>query len=241
MGFVMITLGYAGESVSDHKAGEVWTEPVTGMEFIWIPGGCFNMGSKTGEPCERPVRKVCLDGFWMGKYEVTQGQWNKVMETNPSVFTQCGEDCPVDTVSWNSSQVFIGKLGNNISLPTEAQWEYAARGGNRNNTYAGGNDLDRVAWHLGNSGGGTHKVGTKAPNEFGLYDMSGNVWEWCRDWMGEYPPHDEKNPPGPSTGTYKVLRGGAWYGVPSWLRTTDRSRHEPDYHYILNGFRLVRQ
>jgi formylglycine-generating enzyme required for sulfatase activity len=224
-----------------NKAGDIWIEPVTGMEFVWVPGGCFMMGSTSGEACERPVHKVCLDGFWIGRYEVTQKQWMTVMKDNPAEFKKCGEDCPVETVSWYDCQAFIKKLGNRFSLPTEAQWEYAARSGGKDEIYSGGNDIDKVAWFSDNTKTRTHIVGTKAPNGLGIYDMSGNVWEWCRDWRGKYTSNAERNPKGPVSGSYRVIRGGACYSMPSWVRTTNRGRFYPEFSYLLTGFRLVRQ
>ncbi|MCP4020334.1 MAG: formylglycine-generating enzyme family protein [Desulfobacteraceae bacterium] len=226
---------------SENQAGDVWIEPVTGMEFVWVPGGCFMMGSYSGNLNEMPVHKVCLDGFWIGKYEVTQEQWTKVMGNNPSEFQNCGKGCPVESVSWFGCQMFIEKIGDGFSLPTEAQWEYAARSGGKNEIYSGGNDIEKVAWYSDNSGPTTHAVGTKAPNGLGIYDMSGNVWEWCQDWKGNYSFGEKDNPIGPLWGTYRVIRGGGWYSMPSWVRTTDRGRHEPEFSYLILGFRLVRQ
>lgn len=235
VGFIAISAAFA-----ENQAGDMWIEPVTGMEFVWVPEGCFMMGSNSGESIEMPVHKVCLDGFWMGKYEVTQGQWKKIMGTNPAEFKKCGDDCPIESVSWYDSQDFIKRLGGKFSLPTEAQWEYAARSGGRDKTYSGSNDVDKVAWYSNNSQGSTHAVGTKAPNDLGIFDMSGNVWEWCQDWRGDYPSVEEKNPTGPSSGFYRVTRGGGWYSFPSWVRSTDRARHEPEYCYLIMGFRLIR-
>jgi formylglycine-generating enzyme required for sulfatase activity len=176
----------------------------------------------------------------MGKNEVTQAQWKKVMGNNPSEFKNGGENCPVEKVSWNECQIFIKKLGNSFSLPTEAQWEYAARSGGKDENYSGSNDIDRVAWYSGNSGMTTHAVGTKAPNGLGIYDMSGNVWEWCQDWKGNYPSKEVTNPIGPAAGSYRVIRGGGWYGTPAWVQSTDRGRYEPEFSYLILGFRLVR-
>jgi len=238
--FMASTFTLAEDSGSANMAGDVWIEPKTGMAFIWVPGGYFMMGSNSGEASEQPIHKVYLDGFWIGKHEVTQGQWKKIMANNPSEFKNCGDDCPVESVSWFSCQNFIKKIGNNFSLPTEAQWEYAARSGGKNELYSGGNDLDRFAWYTKNSKMKTHKVGIKAPNGLGICDMSGNVWEWCEDWRGHYIAGETRNPQGPDSGSYRVTRGGAWYSNPSWVRTTNRGRFYPEFKYLLIGFRLVR-
>lgn len=239
--FITINLVFADESPSNAKAGDIWIEPVTGMEFVWVPGGCFMMGSQSGESCEMPVHNVCLDGFLIGKYEVTQEQWIKIMGDNPSEFKNCGGNCPVESVSWYDCQAFIKKLGGKFSLPTEAQWEYAARSGGRNEIYSGGKDIEQVAWYSKNAKTKTQQVGTKASNGLGIFDMSGNVWEWCQDWRGSYLSNEVKNPTGPSAGSYRVIRGGACYGMPSWVRTTNRGRFYPEFRYLLTGFRLVYQ
>ncbi|MDP2279759.1 MAG: SUMF1/EgtB/PvdO family nonheme iron enzyme, partial [Nitrospirota bacterium] len=178
-------------------------DPATGMEIVFVKGGCFQMGDTfgDGESDEKPVHEVCVDDYYIGKYEVTQGQWKAIMGNNPSHFKDCGDNCPVEQVSWNDVQEFIQKLNekNNppsppftkggkggFRLPTEAEWEYAARSGGKSERYSGGNDIDSVAWYNKNSGGKTHPVGTKQPNGLGIYDMSGNVWEWVNDWYDEF-------------------------------------------------------
>ena len=182
------------------------------IEFVWIPPGEFRLGSTSrhADSDEKPVTGVRLTrGFWLGKYEVTQAQWESVMGSNPSRFKNCGGNCPVERVSWNDVQEFIGKLNRRLGgrpyrLPTEAEWEYAARGGTTADTYAGdltnprGNDpvLNRIAWYRENSGRRTHPVGRKAPNGWGLHDMLGNVWEWVGDWYGDYPGGDGDGPVG---------------------------------------------
>ena len=222
-----------------------WKDPVTGMEFVRVPGGCYQMGSNSSDSYanEKPVHGVCLDGFWMGKYEVTQGQWKKIMGSNPSKF-QSGEDFPVEQVSWNDAQQYISKLkqlsGNSFFLPTEAQWEYAARSGGRDQIYAGGNDIDRVAWYNSNSGNKTHRVGIKAPNGLGIYDMSGNVWEWWEDEYDKnaYSKHDRNNPVVTSGGISRVLRGGSWNFNPGNVRAAIRGRNSADHRNSNMGFRL---
>ena len=181
----------------------------------------------------------------MGKYEVTQAQWKAVMGSNPSRFK--GDNLPVENVSWDDVQAFIRKLnqltGKRYRLPTEAEWEYAARGGNKSRgyKYAGGNNIDEVAWYDGNSGERTHPVGKKRPNELGLYDMSGNVWEWCSDWYDEdyYGNSPQNNPQGPASGSSRVFRGGSWLNYAILCRSASRYYSTPDSRYGLIGFRLV--
>jgi sulfatase modifying factor 1 len=226
--------------------GQSFTDTATGMEFVFVKGGCYEMGDTFGDgrSYEKPVHNVCVSDFSLGKYEVTQGQWQAVMGNNPANFKDCGANCPVEQVSWNDTQDFIrrlnGKTGKSYRLPTEAEWEYAARSGGQREKYSGGNDLDRVAWYNANSGGKTHTVGTKAPNGIGLYDMSGNVWEWCQDWYGEkyYNDSPRSNPQGPSSGQYRVLRGGSWDNRPEYVRAAYRVWSEPADRNNNNGFRL---
>jgi formylglycine-generating enzyme required for sulfatase activity len=237
-------------SASAEPASRSWTEPFTDMQFIWVPGGCYQMGCGSWTSnCyddEKPVHKVCLDGFWIGKYEVTQGQWEKVMGKNPSHFNK-GDDWPVEQVAWYDAQKFISKLNArsngkySFKLPTESQWEYAARSGGKKEKYAGGSDVDRLAWYDSNSGRTTHRVGTKAPNGLGIYDMSGNVWEWCSDRYGDYPTGSVTDPEGPSGGTHRVYRGGGWDTRPRLVRCTYRRwfRAYNRYNSFL-GFRLSR-
>ena len=226
-------------------AGVIWKEPVTGMEFVWVPGGEFMMGSNDGDSDEKPVHKVRLDGFWMGKYEVTQGQWEQIMGNNPSSFKK-GNDFPVECVFWNDARDFIEKLksrtGYTFFLPSEAQWEYAARSGGKNRKYSGGDDVDRFAWYDSNSGFSTHKVGTKAPNDLGIYDMSGNVWEWCEDiYAGDaYNKHSLNGPVYEQGGALRVSRGGSWCSSPANVRCTNRDWFTMDRRDYNLGFRLLR-
>ena len=217
-------------------------------EMVFVQGGTFQMGSTDGENDEQPVHTVRVDDFYIGKYEVTQAQWRAVMGADPPElkFKGC-DNCPVESVSWNDVQTFIRKLnektGKRYRLPTEAEWEYAARGGkkSRGYKYAGSNDPDEVAWHNGNSGSKTHPVGRKKPNELGLYDMSGNVWEWCRDWYDKdyYKNSPGNNPKGPSSGSYRVLRGGSWYSLPQLCRVANRDWVNPWLRGVNYGFRLA--
>lgn len=213
-------------------------------EMIFVEGGTFQMGSRSGESDEKPVHSVTLSAFNMGKYEVTQAQWKAVMGNNPSNFSGC-DDCPVELVSRNDVQDFIQRLnaqtGKNYRLPTEAEWEFSARGGKSSKgfTYSGLNDLNAVAWNNDNSGSKTHTVGGKQANELGIYDMSGNVWEWCSDWYGSYNDYSETNPTGASSGQYGVLRGGSWIDFALNCRSAIRNWNFPDYRDCSNGFRLV--
>ena len=219
------------------------------IEMVFVQGGKFRMGC-TAEQSEdeiwedeTPVHQVTLDGFHIAKYQVIQAQWMAVMGSNPSAFE--GENLPVEYVRWNHVQEFIRKLnaitGRQYRLPTEAEWEYAARGGAKSMgyKYSGSNHLNDVAWCEANSGITSHPVGTKQSNELGIYDMSGNVWEWCNDWYGTYPSSAQTNPRGPSSGEYRVTRGGYWLG-PAWCcRIADRNYLSPDDRGSDIGFRLA--
>ena len=213
-------------------------------EMVFVEGGTFKMGSDSEEPDERPAHSLTLSSYSIGKYEVTQAQWKAVMGNNPSNFLGCDE-CPVETVSWNDVHDFIRKLnvktGKNYRLPTEAEWEYAAKGGkqNRGHIYSGSNVLGSLAWYADNSGNKTHAVGSKQPNELGICDMTGNVWEWCSDWYGTYNSYNETNPTGESSGKHRVLRGGSWFNGANLCRTTNRDMNNPDNRIISYGFRLV--
>ncbi len=244
--------GWAGSAVRSMGLAappETWVEPETGMTFVRVPGGCFEMGCDEPEgdciPFETPRHRVCLDPFWIGKFEVTQGQWTAVMGENPSAFSDCGDDCPVEMVSWEAAQAFIEKLGEKtgkrFALPTEAQWEYACRSGGYEQRYAGESENPgRVAWYTLNSGRKTHPVGEKSPNGLGLHDMSGNVWEWCEDRFSEtaYEHHGEQNPVG-AHGATRVIRGGAWSFPDTRLRCGYRSDRPPDRGTSHIGVRLV--
>ena len=228
--------------------GSSYTDPTTGMELVLVKGGCFQMGDTfgNGDSDEKPVHEVCADDFYIGKYEVTQGQWKEIMVSNPSWFKDCGDNCPVEQVSWNAAQDFIKKLnqktGKNYRLPTEVEWEYAARSGGKSEKYSGGNDADSAAWYSSNSGSKTHPVGTKSPNGLGIYDMSGSVWEWVQDWYDEgyYRRSPRNNPRGADSGTIRVLRGGSWANTPANLRASDRNGLDPSHRYADDGFRVVR-
>lgn len=246
------------------KTKELWREPVTEMEFVLMPGGTFNMGSPDNEPCrseiEGPVHEVRLDSFYMSRYEVTQAQWRKVMGGNPSRFSGC-DDCPVEMVSWDDVQEFIAKFKkeskHNFRLPTEAEWEYACRAGTTG-VFNTGNDLpsdscsislkpnalERAGWYRMNSKYKTHPVGMKEPNAFGLFDMHGNVSEWCFDCgNGEFYASSPKYNPinNRSSCIGRVLRGGGWdSGAPS-CRSAKRTWGLWNKPYEDMGFRLVRE
>ncbi|MBI5408249.1 MAG: formylglycine-generating enzyme family protein [Nitrospirae bacterium] len=242
--------------------GEEFKDPVTGMEFVFVKGGCYQMGcgdwTSDCDSDEKPVHEVCVDDFYMGKYEVTQRQWKEIMGNNPSYFKNCGDDCPVENVSWDDVQEYIKKMNQKITphspplskggnkggyrLPTEAEWEYSARSGGKKEKYSGGDDVGSVAWYDSNSGSTTHPAGQKKPNGLGLYDMSGNVWEWVDDWYGEdyYMNSPKNNPKGPSSGSYRVLRGGSWYDDPRGMRSANRYRANPGGRDGSVGFRLLR-
>lgn len=217
-------------------------------DMIKVQAGAFTMGatSEMKDPFdhEKPTHQVTLtNDYYIGKTEVTQALWKAVMGNNPSEFK--GENLPVESVSWNDCQKFISKLnsltGQNFRLPTEAEWEFAARGGNNSNhyQYSGSNKLGDVAWYGGNSGNETHAVATKYPNELGLYDMSGNVWELCSDWDGKYSSSSQTNPTGPNSGSLRVLRGGSWLEDAGGCRSSNRARDYPDSSDCYHGFRLA--
>jgi len=217
------------------------------IPMVFVEGGTFLMGNKKGGREEKPPHFVKLENFYIGKYEVTQKQWEEIMGSNPSVFAGY-ENCPVERVSYEEVQLFIKRLneksGKNYRLPTEAEWEYAARGGNKsgNFLYAGGNDPKSVAWMKVNSLAKTHPVGLKEANELGIYDMSGNVLEWCSDWFDDafYTIKGTHiNPDGPAKGNERVVRGGSYKYDPDMLRNTARNDLREEVKYSDVGFRLV--
>ena len=212
---------------------------VKGVTFkmVTVAGGTFTMGATQEHESvalsnEKPVHEVTLSTFCIGETEVTQALWQAVMGSNPSNFT--GDlSCPVEKVSWNDCQDFITKLnqltGKTFRLPTEAEWEFAARGGIKSNSYifAGSNAIKDVAWYDGNGNSTTHAVASLAPNELGLYDMSGNVWEWCQDWYGAYKSSAQTDPTGPSYGAVRVIRGGCYINGDRFCRVTSRVSDAP--------------
>ena len=252
------------------------------IEMVYVPGGSFQMGD-AGYDYSSPVHTVTLTGFYIGKYEVTQAQYQAVMGSNPASGYGVGNNYPVYYVSWYDAVVFCNKLSiqegltpayrinsstdpsvwgtvptssnstwnaaevvsgsTGYRLPTEAQWEYAAKGGNGspgNYTYSGSNNVGDVAWYVGNSSNKTHEVGTKAANGLGIYDMSGNVWEWCWDWYGSYSSTAQTDPVGASSGSNRVSRGGYWGDSAGYVRSARRYNSNPNYRDGDVGFRLVR-
>ena len=249
------------------QASETYTNSI-GMEFVPIPAGKFLMGSPDSDPearaFEKPQHEVTISKpFHLGRHEVTQAQWEAVMGSNPYTLDRSNPyynlpgmaeritkpDHPA-TVSWNDAQEFIARLneregGNHYRLPTEAEWEYAARAGTTTAYSFGDNksDLDRHAWFGGDfNSGGTHPIGRKAPNAWGLYDVHGNAWEWVQDWWDPdyYSRSPSSDPSGPRQGTKRVVRGGSWHTTATSWRTAFRRDYEPDYRGISIGFRVVR-
>lgn len=255
------------------KSREMWQEPITGMKFVKIEKGCFQIGQSPTEQRllkrddatnnyekyfsdELPQHKVCIDEFWMSIHEVTQGVWQKIMEFNPAVFQE-GPDYPVEMVSWDDTQQFINKLNaldkNSLfRLPSEAEWEYAARAGTTTIYHTGDSIKATEANFNGTFPFGlnlrdeyrktTLPVGSFPANAFGLYDMHGNVWEWCNDWYKEdyYQQGVSMNPSGPESALMKVLRGGSWFRYSAHIRSATRYKNKPSGQYADTGFRLVR-
>ena len=239
-----------------------YTETVNGLniEMIAVQGGTFTMGctGEQGGECdndERPAHQVTVSDFYIGKFEVTQAQWRAIMGTtvrqqrdkaNTSwPMRGEGDNYPIYYVSWQEAQEFISRLntttGKQYRLPTEAEWEYAARGGSKSQgyKYSGSNNLANVAWYKDNSSESTHAVGTKMPNELGIYDMSGNVWEWCSDWYDTYSASSQRDPIGSSSGYNRVIRGGSWRYDAYGARVSFRSNDTPGFRIDYLGFRVV--
>ena len=240
---MMETVTVVGPNLEVEESNEV------NIEMIEVDGGTFQMGSNDGESDEKPIHSVTLISYFIGKYPVTQAQWKAVMGasttlSNPSNNKNC-DNCPVENVSWDDVSGFIVGLnrqtGKKYRLPTEAEWEYAARGGNRSQgyTYSGSNTIDNVAWCKDNSSSKTHPVGEKQANELGIYDMSGNVWEWCSDWYDAYSSGSQTNPTGPNSGSNRVLRGGSWINNATNCRVVYRNFAAPSHRSFLIGFRLA--
>ena len=238
---------------------------VFALDMVLVNGGTFTMGNakETVFSDELPAHSVTLNDFYIGTYEVSQKEWRSVMGYNPSFFE--GDELPVEKISWYEAVNFCNKLSekegltpcytfgrgnkvvwndkaNGYRLPTEAEWEYAANGGqlSKHTLYAGNNDPDVIGWHKANSKGTTHESGLKANNELGLYDMSGNVWEWCWDWYGDYPSNPVTNPKGPTLGTERCRRGGGWHIIEKSMRNTNRIGTPPNMSFNYVGLRVVR-
>ncbi len=242
-------------------SGEDFIETVYGinMKMVYVQGGDFLMGGTSeqggeADNDEKTIRRVTLDSYYIGAFEVTQGQWERVMGTSvnqqmgkagETTLRGTGPDYPMYYVNWDDAQAFCQELsrktGKTYCLPTEAQWEYAARGGNKNEgtKYSGSWSIDAIAWYDGNSGSSTHPVGTKRPNALGVYDMSGNVWEWCQDWYGDYRTYDTQNPTGASSGSGRVLRGGSWINDARYCRVSYRNSYGPGSRRDIYGFRVA--
>ncbi len=249
-GAVATTTPTASGSVNSGSLGGNQTFTVKGVKFtmIAVEGGTFTIGAtpeqgSDAKSDEKPSHQVTLSSYYIGKTEVTQALWEAVMGKNPSKFK--GDNLPVEQVSWDDCQEFIKKLnvltGKNFHLPTEAEWEYAARGGKkrRGYKYSGSKNVKNVAWCSDNSDSKTHSVKTKQANELGIYDMSGNVGEWCQDWYGKYSSNAQTNPTGPATGSYRVSRGGSWNFSAGYCRSSCRDGYYPDDRYYGLGLRLV--
>lgn len=223
---------------------------VNGVKFkmVYVEGGSFTMGATAEQGSdatadEKPAHQVTLSDYYIGETQVTQALWKAVMGNNPSNWE--GDNLPVEGVSWDEAQEFIAKLngiiGRTFRLPTEAEWEYAARGGKNSKEYkySGSNSIDEVAWYDENSGDKTHPVKERKANELGLYDMSGNVWEWCNDWYGDYSSDAQTNPQGPDEGSARVFRGGSWRIKARYCRVSFRYCYTPMFRHDYVGFRLV--
>lgn len=237
--------------IVETEYAEKTTFTVNGVSFnmIAVKGGTFTMGATSeqgsdADSDEKPTHQVTLSDYCIGETEVTQELWQAVMGSNPSYFIG-NLQRPVEYVSWNECQEFIKKLnqltGKTFRLPTEAEWEYAARGGSQSQgyKYAGSNTIDDVAWYTNNSSSTSHPVKQKQPNELGLYDMSGNVWEWCQDWYDSYSSTPQTNPAGPSSGSHRVNRGGSWGSNAGDCRVSNRDDNTPSNRNISLGLRLA--
>jgi len=239
------------------KFNKAWTIHELGLEMAWIMPGSFTVGSlasvdgRYNDECKHQV--VLTKGYWLGRYEVTQGEWETLMGNKPSYFKNAGRRVPVENVSWEEAMEFCRKLTEGersagrltpnyeYSLPTEAQWEYACRAGTTGPYYTGSGKsaLSRAGWWKDNSGNKTNPVGEKSANDWGLYDMHGNVWEWCYDWYGKYPSGWAIDPAGPSSGSIRVLRGGSWRNNARNCRSANRNGNTPSARGIILGFRLA--
>ena len=256
---IVLALAAFAPAACDSASGTAWTEPTTGMEFVLVRAGAFVMGSPDGEAGrggdETQHRVEITHDFYLGRHEVTQREWAKVMGSNPSHFRQCGNDCPVESVSWRTAQQFIAKLnamskGAPLRLPTEAEWEYSCRAGTQTPFNTGENLTTDQANYDGNHPYKGHSpgrflerpspVGAFPPNDWGLHDMHGNVWEWCQDDYCPYPDGDAKDPVARCGGLERVIRGGSWYFNAESARSALRYTHAPGDSGFSLGLRLAR-
>lgn len=252
---MMIVTGAAAAAIAPGAVADDWPEsaggpPPKGFEMVTVPAGCYEMGDflGLGENNEKPRHRVCVKAFLVGKYPVSQMEWITMMGRNPSANTRCGGFCPVENVSWDDTQEFLRRLNARgaaqYRLPTEAEREYAARSGGKAEAWAGTSQVEELgahAWFIENAVFQTHPVGEKKANGLGLYDMSGNVWEWTSDWYAEtyYANSPEQDPQGPATGKLRVLRGGYWGDPGGMMRTTRRIALPPNARGPGYGLRLV--
>ncbi len=276
LAFSVITVPYAGLSTSyaqealrpvndavkggePSRSGRIYMVPSINYKMIYVPPGTFMMGSPLSEKGRYDDEKqhpvTLTRGFFIGVTEVTQDQWKKIMGNNPSYFKECGEDCPVEQISWNDCREFIMILNKKektrkYRLPTEAEWEYACRAGS-GLAFANGDitqitcghdpNLDKIGWYCGNTEEKIQSVAKKVPNAWGLYDMHGNAWEWCLDWYEQYNASHIVNPKGPASGSSRIFRGGGWGLNARACRSAFRDKYDPKLRCRHLGFRLVRE
>ncbi len=266
-GVMALSCKKEGNPTTNYKAEEDYKETLSGLnlDMVYVKGGTFTMGATSEQGSNdsaKPAHQVTLSSYHISKYEITQAQWKAVMGTTIEQQRDkvgayslygVGDNYPMYCVSWTEAKAFCEKLsqktGKKYALPTEGQWEFAARGGvkSKGYKYSGSDAVGDVAWYYDNSYNlgenhpdyGTHAVGTKAANELGIYDMSGNVWEWCADWYGSYSSDAATNPSGPNSGSYRVLRGSSWSGSGGSCRVSIRYNFKPDVHGSYVGFRVV--
>ncbi len=238
---IMVASASYMTSITPAAPNDTFTSSDSEMRFVHVTGGCYCMGVNPGEGLRdtTPAHEVCIDDYYMGKYEVTQGQWREIMGNNPSTLSNCGDDCPVVDVSWNEVQEFIRRLsertGKAYRLPTEAEWEFAVRiGGIRDKSIVANAEPTNTRRTL-------RPVGLSQPNSLGIYDLQGSVWEWTADWYSAeyYKGSPKNNPEGPLDGTYRVLRGGAWIDTSQSIQPTLRVKYEPWIKRSWVGFRLI--
>lgn len=238
----LLLLAFAGTAVAGNAASG-YTDKQTGIEFVLVPGGCYQMGNLRGggSYTEYPPHEVCVDSFYMSKTEVTQGQWQMLMGGNPATF-KLGDDYPVESISRAEIAEFLKEMNDKkYRLPTEAEWEFACRSGGKDQQYCGGDDVDAVAWYDKNSGNQPQLVAQKQPNGLGLYDMSGNVWEFCSDIFarGYYENSPKDNPQGATSGRHYIKRGGTWSTNENFQRSATRGRGSYEEKHYSTGFRVV--